>query len=185
MQSSRVHQASLELLRLIQGNICQPKKTWANLCPVTSAEKPLLFTRLWEAECTSSKLQVGCSAGWEEGHASFCAPAFMGDASTGRAKFFRAGGCFCICHRYFLVSWDLIWQRSPLGGYLRNRAWGRTGKDVVVCLIRKAIMKSGWRMKRGENSGSFLINPGSCWASSSSGMFRDAMCLNSLHLLMQ
>lgn len=60
---------------------------------------------------------------------------------------------------------------------LRNRVWGRMGKDVVACLIRKAIMKSGWR--RGESSGSFLINPGSCWASSPSGMFRDAVCLNS------
>lgn len=107
----------------------------------------------------------------------------LGMLPTGRAKFFRAEGCFCIYYRHLLVSWDLIWKRGPLGGYLRNRAWGRTGKDVVVCLIRKAIMKSGWR--RGENSGSFLINPGSCWASSSSGMFRDVVCLNSLHLLMQ
>lgn len=67
--------------------------------------------------------------------------------------------------------------------YLGSEVRGRMGKDVVVRLIRKAIMKSGWR--RGESSGSFLINPGSCWASSPSGMFRDAVCLNSLHLLMQ
>lgn len=90
---------------------------------------------------------------------------------------------FCTHHRHLSVGCDLIFHRGLLGMCLRHRVWGRTGKDVVACLIRKAIMKSGWR--RGESSGSFLINPGSCWASSPSGMFRDAVCLNSLHLLMQ
>lgn len=115
-------------------------------------------------------------------HSSAHSP-WLGKFSEGSAKFFTAGGCFCIYHRHLLVGCDLIFRRGLPGMCLRNRVWGRMGKDVVACLIRKAIMKSGWR--RGESSGSFLINPGSCWASSPSGMFRDAVCLNSLHLLMQ
>lgn len=99
------------------------------------------------------------------------------------AKFVTAGSHFCIQHRYPSVGWDLIFKKGLLGESLPNRLGEDRQVYMVICLIRKAIMKSG--MRRGVSGGSFLINPGSCWASGLSGMFRDAVCFNSLHLLMQ
>lgn len=85
---------------------------------------------------------------------------------------------------FLVVGRDLLFQASPLGSRCRTQAGGRGRKE-----------RRGWRHDQKSNnenwselvssSGSFLINPRSCWASGLSGMFRDGVCLNSLHLLMQ
>lgn len=75
-------------------------------------------------------------------------------------------------------------QESALGEDVEHslEKRGRKKKDVVVGMIRKSNNEN-WSEE--GSSGSFLINPRACWASSLSGMFRDGVCLNSLHLLMQ